>query len=72
MLSAVYNGLPVVVSIACLFVIFVSTVHVDFAYRFADCCSVIGHFVEYYLEVNLAVVRDDCSARFGSVLSEAQ
>ena len=45
-----------------------STVHVDFA----DCRSVIGHFVEYYLEANFVVGRKDSSARVGFVLSETQ
>ena len=56
-----------------LLVIFVTTVHVDFAYRLtshiADCCSVIGHFAVYYLEANIVIGCDDRSARVGSVLS---
>ena len=49
-----------------------STVHVGLAYSFADCRSVIDQFVEYYLEVNFVVGREDSSARVGSVLIETQ
>ena len=41
---------------------FFSTVYVGFAYCLADCKSVVGDFVEYYLEVNFVVGRKDCSA----------
>ena len=54
----------------------VSTVDAGFAYRlarrFADCLSVIGHFVECYREANFVVGREDHSTRVGSVLSETQ